>query len=148
MSEMKFWYREVLSKYADFTGRARRSEYWYFTLFNLLVVIAAIAIGGGTVGFYGDGIGMPIFWAIYGFVILYSLAMLIPSLAVTVRRLHDTGRSGWWYLLSFVPFGTLLLLYFFVVEGDYGPNAYGPDPKDLDDLDNRIDELYEDGGAY
>ena len=93
MSELTFWYREVLSKYADFTGRARRSEYWYFTLFNLLVVIAAIAIGGGTVGFYGDGIGMPIFWAIYGFVILYSLPMLIPSLAVTVRRLHDTGRT-------------------------------------------------------
>ncbi|MEM8559041.1 MAG: DUF805 domain-containing protein [Bacteroidota bacterium] len=148
MSEMKFWYREVLSKYADFTGRARRSEYWYFTLFNMLVVICAIAIGGAAVGFYGEGLGTGIFLTVYGFVILYAIAMAIPSLAVSVRRLHDTGRSGWWYLITFVPFGSLVLLYFFVVEGDYGPNAYGPDPKGVDDLDARIDELYDDGGAY
>ena len=148
MSEMKFWYREVLSKYADFTGRARRIEYCFVSLFYVLVVIAAIAVGGGAVRFYGAVIGMPVFWAIYGFVIIYSLAMFIPSLAVSVRRLHDTGRTGWWYLVTFVPFGSLVLLYFFVVEGDYGPHAYGPDPKGTDALDARLDELYDDGGAY
>jgi uncharacterized membrane protein YhaH (DUF805 family) len=112
------WYLDVLkNKYAVFTGRARRKEYWMFFLFNLLIglgiaIVEAIIGTGGILG------------------IVFSLAMLIPGIAVTVRRLHDTGRSGWWILISLVPvIGWIVLLVFMVLEGHPGDNEYGPDPK-------------------
>ena len=111
------WYLEVLKKYAVFSGRARRKEYWYFALFNIiisivLVVIEFIIIGSGLLG----GI--------------YALAILIPGIAVTVRRLHDTGRSGWWCLIGLVPLiGVIVILIFAVLDSQPGENDYGPNPK-------------------
>lgn len=109
------WYLEALRKYADFNGRARRTEYWAFVLINFLIILGGTFLAD-TLGFGGSLLG------------LYVLAMIIPSLAVTVRRLHDTNKSGWWLLLSFVPFGNLILLIFTLLDGDYGPNQYGNPP--------------------
>jgi uncharacterized membrane protein YhaH (DUF805 family) len=112
------WYLDVLkNKYATFTGRARRKEYWMFFLFNIL-----IAIGLGIIEAI---VGLP---GILGG--LYGLAVLIPGIAVTVRRLHDTGRSGWWILIAFLPLvGFIILLVFMVLDSHPGDNAFGPNPK-------------------
>ena len=103
------YYLKVLQNYANFNGRARRAEYWYFVLFN---IIASIIVGiiGGLMDF--ELLGN-----------LYSLAVLLPSLAVGVRRMHDVGKSGWFIL---IPIYNLILA---VTEGDAGENEYGPDPK-------------------
>jgi uncharacterized membrane protein YhaH (DUF805 family) len=118
------WYTKVLSQYADFGGRARRTEYWMFALINVVITIILVILDTmiGTLGEAGFGL-------LSG---LYSLAVLLPSLAVSVRRLHDTNRSGWWVLISLVPFvGGIVLLIFCVLEGDRGYNQYGPDPKEV-----------------
>ena len=116
------WYLAVLQKYFDFSGRARRKEYWYFVLFNIIVsiILAVIdqAIGTGSME---SGVGL--------LCSLYSLAVLLPGLGVSVRRLHDTGRSGWWILINLIPLiGSIVFLVFTVSDGDPGPNQYGPDP--------------------
>ena len=113
-----------LRKYADFSGRARRSEYWWFVL-GLMVIGFVVGLLEGAIGLGGSAIGP------YGFLTLaFYLAILIPSIAVGVRRLHDTGRSGWWLLIGLVPLiGGIVLLVFYVLNGDQGDNAYGPDPK-------------------
>ncbi len=129
------WYLKVLRDYAKFDGRARRSEYWFFVLFNILFSILATVLDfmlGVLIDFGGDDQAFLI--AIvsgYGPVsLLYSLAVLIPSLAVSVRRLHDIGYSGWMFLVALVPCaGPFALLYFFMKDGDIGENGYGPDPK-------------------
>jgi len=112
------YYIGVLKKYAVFEGRARRAEYWYFFLFNIIVtiVIAIInAILANRLSFLG---------------VLYALAVFIPGLAVTVRRLHDTGRSGWWFLIGLVPIlGYIWLLVLLVLDSNPGDNKYGPNPK-------------------
>lgn len=116
------WYLGVFRKYARFSGRARRREYWTFFLFNLLIAIALGALDAviGTGG--ASGIGL-----LGG---LYALAALVPGIAVAVRRLHDTHRSGWWLLIAFVPIvGAIVLLVFLATAGDAGSNAYGEDPK-------------------
>jgi uncharacterized membrane protein YhaH (DUF805 family) len=118
------WYLQALKKYAVFSGRSRRMEYWYFVLFNILVSIVLGAIDGllGTRGSYA---GAGLLSGIYG------LAVLIPSLAVTVRRLHDTDRTGWWILIALVPLiGVIVLLVFAALEGTPGDNQYGPNPKE------------------
>ena len=123
MSSLMF---EPLRKYATFTGRARRKEYWLFFLFCLVVEIVVGALTGGlsydvTTGALGPG------FALY---FLVCLALLIPSLAVSFRRLHDTDRSAWWLLIGFVPIvGAVVLLIFMLLKGTEGPNRYGPDPK-------------------
>lgn len=112
------WYLTVLKKYAVFTGRARRSEFWYFVLFNFL-----ISLGLSTIG-----------WIIGTSVLsyIYALFVLIPSIAVAVRRLHDTGRSGLWILLSFIPIvGAIILIVFSVEDSVPGDNQYGPNPKGI-----------------
>jgi uncharacterized membrane protein YhaH (DUF805 family) len=117
------WYLEALKKYAVFSGRARRMEYWYFVLFNLIVLIVLELIDAllGTFNFV-QGIGL-----LSG---IYSLAVIIPSLAVTVRRLHDIDRTGWWILINLIPLiGTIVLLVFALTPGTPGSNRYGPDPK-------------------
>jgi uncharacterized membrane protein YhaH (DUF805 family) len=117
------WYLEVLKKYAVFSGRARRKEYWMFFLFNLIITFVLILIDSlmGTIS-PQSGLGL-----LSG---LYSLAVLIPSIAVTIRRLHDTGRSGWWILISLVPvLGGIVLLIFMVLDSEPGANQYGPNPK-------------------
>lgn len=119
------WYLSVWKQYATFSGRARRREFWMFSLFNiaasLLLIVADIALGT-----FSRSAGTGLFNG------LYSLAVLIPSLAVTVRRLHDTGRSGWWLLIGFIPFiGGIIVLVFLVGDSESGDNAYGPNPKAL-----------------
>ena len=110
------WYQEALRKYADFSTRSRRMEYWMFLVVNLVIGVVLGAIGGMT--------GMR--WIS----IVYSIFVFVPGLAVSVRRLHDTGRSGWWLLLVCIPIlGWLVLLFFYVQEGQPGDNEYGSNPK-------------------
>lgn len=110
------WYLKVLRSYAHFEGRARRREYWYFTLINVLIAVALALIDGAL----DISLLSP----------LYTLAVFIPGLAVSVRRLHDTGRSGWWLLLSLVPLvGAIVVLVFMCLDSEPGANQYGPPPK-------------------
>lgn len=123
MNALIQWFRQVLAKYALFRGRARRREYWRFVLNYLLCYAALLVVDllTGTFSFESQR-------GLLGG--LFLLFMFIPALAVAVRRLHDTGRSGWWLLLAVIPLvGQLVLLYFFIDEGDEGDNDYGPDPK-------------------
>jgi uncharacterized membrane protein YhaH (DUF805 family) len=118
------WFLLALKKYAVFTGRAQRKEYWFFVLFVVLVSIVLTFIDNMT-GTYNRDVGLGLLSGVF------SLAMLVPSLAVTVRRLHDTGRSGWWILLAFIPLvGEIVLLVFMVLDSQPGTNEYGPSPKD------------------
>jgi len=112
--------RTVLKeKYATFSGRASRSEYWWFALFS---IIASAVLGIIDATIFGNANG-----GILG--TIFSLAVLVPSIAVGVRRLHDLGRSGWWLLIVLIPLiGILVLLYFFVQKGTDGPNDHGADP--------------------
>lgn len=115
--------RTCLSKYVDFSGRARRSEYWYFALFGFLVGIVTSVLDG-VLGTDYDG-------ATSGGLIntVVSLAFFLPSLAVGVRRLHDTDRSGWWILIGLIPIiGWILLLVWFCTDSK-ADNQYGPNPK-------------------
>ncbi|GAA5078006.1 DUF805 domain-containing protein [Roseibacterium beibuensis] len=115
--------KTVLGKYATFSGRAQRSEFWWFYLFSLIVsaVLQMVdrALFGTLVGGQDVDILAP----------LFRLAILLPGLAVGARRLHDTDRSGWWLLIALIPIvGFLVLLYFFVQRGTAGPNQHGADP--------------------
>jgi len=105
-----------LTQYAGFSGRARRSEYWWFALASFLASVVASIID--------TAIGVSILeW-------ILTLALLVPSLAVAVRRLHDTGRSGWWLLIGLIPLvGAIVLLVFFCQDSRPGTNQYGPSPK-------------------
>jgi uncharacterized membrane protein YhaH (DUF805 family) len=117
------WATLPLKRYAEFSGRSRRKEYWMFILLYVAAIIAAGTVEtmlalGNMIGFYGP------------LTLLVVLGFFVPSLSVAIRRLHDTGRSGWWLLLGFVPIiGGIVLLVFMVLEGTRGPNEYGPDPK-------------------
>ena len=123
--------KSVFSKYAIFTGRASRSEYWYFTLFNIitstLLFLLGIAIGAATGGSDGVPGGLIVGYILY---IIYGLGVLIPSLAVAVRRLHDTNNSGWLILLGLIPcVGGIVLLVFMILQGTNGENKYGNIPE-------------------
>jgi uncharacterized membrane protein YhaH (DUF805 family) len=110
------WYVDVLKNYVGFSGRARRQEYWMYFLFNIIAVVVLTII---------DAV---IKTSIL--VILYYLAVLLPTLAVGFRRLHDTGRSAWWLLLGIIPLiGSIIIIVFLASEGDAGENKYGPSPK-------------------
>lgn len=121
------WYLKVVrDNYANFSGRARRSEYWYFILCNALIklvlglITVAIIKASNTMGIIGVVL-----------IILYSFAMVVPNLAVVVRRLHDVGKSGWFYFVSLIPLvGPIWILALFCTEGNRGENKYGPDPKE------------------
>ena len=118
------WYLEVLKKYAVFGGRARRKEYWYFVLFNLIISII-LAVVDNVTGSFSAEVGMGLLGG------LYMLAVLIPGIAVSVRRLHDTDRSGWWLLIILVPLiGAIVLIIFMVLDSTPGANQYGPNPKE------------------
>jgi uncharacterized membrane protein YhaH (DUF805 family) len=116
---------EAFRKYATFTGRSRRSEYWYFVLFNLMISIG-LFIGGAVfvAASSGSRVGMSLFDA-------YALGSFVPALAVGVRRLHDIGKSGWFTLLGFVPIANIVLLIWLAQDGQLGTNEYGPNPKDV-----------------
>jgi uncharacterized membrane protein YhaH (DUF805 family) len=111
------WYLLVLKKYAVFNGRARRKEYWMFALFNMIIAAVLLVVDkilGTSNIFYS----------------LYCLATLIPSIAVAVRRLHDVGKSGFWYFIALIPLiGWIWLLVLLCMEGQHGQNSYGEDPK-------------------
>lgn len=118
------YYLEVWRKYAVFEGRARRKEWWYFTLANFAIVTPATVISTIT------AVSFSIFSVLW---LIYSLAALIPALAVSVRRLHDIGRSAWWMLVPFVPVvGLFVFLIFMVLPGDPEANEYGENPIKLD----------------
>jgi uncharacterized membrane protein YhaH (DUF805 family) len=128
------WMLLPYRRYAEFSGRSRRREYWMFVLFYLLVFVLLNALFGTnevTRTPTGFGFGSRLVGG-GGFVGgLFALASFIPALAVSVRRLHDQGRSGWMLLLGLIPFfGGFVLLVFMCLEGTRGPNQYGPDPKD------------------
>lgn len=118
------WYLKVLRQYADFTGRARRKEYWMFVLFNIIFAIIAMILDNVLGLAWGElGYG-PIY-------LLYALFVFIPGLAVAVRRLHDINKSGWMILVSLIPIiGAIWLLVLFVMDGTPGANQYGPNPKE------------------
>ncbi|MFP4602456.1 MAG: DUF805 domain-containing protein [Halochromatium sp.] len=117
------WYLEVLRKYAVFTGRSRRKEYWYYFLINFLIITLLLLVDN-MLGTLDREAGMGL---ISG---LYALAVLIPNLAVAVRRLHDTGRTGWWVLLALIPIvGPIVLIFFLIQDSVPGDNQYGPNPK-------------------
>ncbi|MBW7843823.1 MAG: DUF805 domain-containing protein [Ignavibacterium sp.] len=119
------WYLAVLKNYAGFSGRARRKEYWMFVLFNVIFAIVAMILDN-VLGIAIEGVG---YGPLYG---LYLLAMIIPSLAVAVRRLHDVGKSGWMILISLIPIiGAIWLLVLMVTDGNPGENQYGPNPKEV-----------------
>lgn len=117
------WYLKVLQNYAVFSGRARRTEYWMFVLFNMIFAIVAMILDN-VLGTAIEGIG-------YGPVyLLYMLVVLIPGLAVSARRLHDVGKSGWFMLIAIIPIvGAIWLLVLFCTEGVAGANNYGQNPK-------------------
>jgi uncharacterized membrane protein YhaH (DUF805 family) len=113
------WYLEVLKKYTLFTGRARRSEYWYFVLVSFVITLVLGIVDAILRKMVGMGpLGM-----------LYGLAVLVPSIAVAIRRLHDTDRSGWWLLLALVPLVGLVLIVFLAQDSMASTNRYGQNPK-------------------
>ena len=121
------YYLETYRKYFDFDGRARRSEYWYFVLYHILVSIFLIF-----------GLVFLIRGAVIIVFLIYALFTFIPNLALMVRRLHDTNRNGAYLLLHFIPFGSLVLFVFMLQEGTHGPNKFGEDPKMMYDEDSYI----------
>ena len=125
------WYLKVMrDNYANFNGRARRKEYWMYTLIFTVLLIPLMAIMFSAL-YHSDenGIGPSGYLTVLLFFV-FLVAHFIPSLALTVRRLHDTGKSGWWYLIAFVPYlGNFVIFIFTLIDGDEGENKYGPNPK-------------------
>ncbi len=118
------YYIQAIKNYANFSGRARRKEYWMFFLFNTIFAIAAMILDK-ILGLSFTSIGLP-----YGYIYLaYFLFTLIPSLAVLVRRLHDVGKSGWFFLIGIIPLVNIWLLVVLCTAGDMGTNEYGMNPK-------------------
>ena len=122
---MNYFIDCLTKKYACFSGRARRQEYWLFVLFNIIAGIIIGVISGVLVSVTNV--------AAFAFLgTIYNLAVLIPGLAVLFRRLHDTGRSGWWWLIGLIPFvGWIVLIVFCCLDSQPGENQYGPNPKGL-----------------
>ncbi len=117
------WYLAVLKKYVDFSGRASRTEYWMFTLVNIVIELGLSFIDTRT-GMVSAAYGVGVLSGLYG------LAVLLPTISVTARRLHDTTRSAWWLLLGLIPIlGGLVLLVFMVLDSSPETNAWGPSPK-------------------
>jgi uncharacterized membrane protein YhaH (DUF805 family) len=112
-----YWKQVVLERYAQFTGRARRAEYWWFTLANVIGIVVLLILSGI----------IKIFIVLY---FIYLLALIVPSIAVAVRRLHDTDKSGWWFLIALVPFvGGIILLVLMCIDSTRGTNRYGVSEK-------------------
>ena len=129
--------RSVFSKYVVFEGRSRRSEYWMFVLFNFLVYAGLSILAAVILGFGDDGAEAAV-TTISGLYGMYSLAVFLPSLAVCVRRLHDTGKSGWFILIGLIPFGGIVLLVWFATDSQPGSNAYGQNPKEKPGFSGEI----------
>ena len=120
--------KHVFSNYATFSGRARRSEYWYFVLFSMIVSAVLSRIGKQVPMEVAGQVVMVTQSKLQS---IYSLVVFIPTLAVVVRRLHDVGKSGWNYFWLFLPIiGWIMMLVWLCREGEHGPNRFGPDPKE------------------
>lgn len=121
------WYLLAWQRATDFSGRSRRTEYWMFQLFNFLLALALglLAFAAGALSSEQDG------FSVFGISLgVFGLVSFIPALSITVRRLHDIGKSGWWYLIAFVPLiGGLVLFVFTLLDSDPDRNEYGPNPK-------------------
>lgn len=116
---MWYWYLVVLFKYAVFEGRSDRTEYWTFILCDSILIFGMMALSAMA----------PFFWSIF---ILYRIAVTVPNIAAAVRRIHDTGRSGWWLLMIFIPVvGTVATIVFLALDSQPGDNRYGPNPKKI-----------------
>ena len=114
------WYTDVIKKYAVFDGRANRPEYWWFTLINFIITVVLDVVLRGAAGQAIGGI--------------YGLAVLLPSIGVAIRRLHDTNRTGWWILVGLIPIvGWVWIIVLLALAGDPGPNRYGSPPGDTRD---------------
>ena len=122
------WYLKCLKQYFDFSGRARRKEYWLFCLFNLIIAYILNVIDSAI------GLTFPVGIVELGILsVIYSLLLFIPGLAVCVRRLHDIGKSGWFYLIGLIPLvGAIIVLIWFCKEGEHKTNKWGPDPKNIE----------------
>ncbi|MDC8005705.1 DUF805 domain-containing protein [Aureisphaera galaxeae] len=137
-----WWFRAFYDNYDLFKGRARRKEFWSFFLINSASIILLLAITGLLTYLENDAT-----YIVGVFLILLmgfsAIVLLLPFITVSVRRLHDTGKSGWWTVLFFIPYvnfaGLILLLFFWANEGEKGPNQYGVDPKDISD--SEIDQI-------
>ena len=123
---MMNYYLHVLKNYAVFSGRARRKEFWMFTLINFFITMGAFVLDMAlNLNMITDGFGI--------IQALYTLFVLIPSLAVTVRRLHDVGKSGWFYFIILIPLiGAIWLLILFCKDSEPGANKYGENPKQIE----------------
>jgi uncharacterized membrane protein YhaH (DUF805 family) len=117
------WYLLVLKRYAEFSGRSRRKEYWMFTLYNTVILVVLELAGFLTLERSGISI------VFFGLVLLYGLGVMVPSLAAAVRRLHDTGKSGWFLLICLIPIVSLALIVLLCLDSTPGDNQYGPNPK-------------------
>jgi uncharacterized membrane protein YhaH (DUF805 family) len=128
------WMLLPLRRYADFKGRSRRKEYWMFALLLIViysVLMVPLMMGGMAAAMAGDQGPGALFYGGVVLVMIFGLAVLVPSIAVQVRRFHDQDRSGWMVLIGLIPYvGGLILLVFMCLEGTRGPNRFGPDPKD------------------
>lgn len=116
------WFVQALKKYAVFSGRSRRKEYWYFVLFVVLIQVVLTIIDASLGTLHRS-------WGVGLLTGIFNLAILIPGLAVSVRRLHDTDRSGWWILLGLIPIIGPIILIVFYVQDSTPANRYGPNPK-------------------
>ncbi len=134
---MMEWMLMPLKRYADFSGRSRRKEYWMFALLQLIVIFAIAIIGGILGAFSPDASGGMSFGGglMFGLFGLYALAIIVPSIAVQVRRFHDQDKSGWFVLLGFIPYiGGIVVLVFMCLDGTKGKNRFGDDPKMSDNV--------------
>lgn len=128
----------VTEKYAQFHGRSTRSEYWYFALTYFLIILVVGMIAGFTAFIAVDSGGPSLLvWIFGGLFVLIMLALIIPSISVSIRRLHDSGKSGWWYMVNFVPYvGGLIFIVLMCLDSEPGTNQYGPNPFELDSGDD------------
>ena len=118
------WYITVINQYSNFKGRSRRKEYWMYTLFNIIFLLTAILLDNYLIGLTIQG-DLPIGFLTFS----YYFFILIPTMALTVRRLHDIGKSGWFYLIALIPYiGGLILILLMCIKGEVGSNKWGDNP--------------------
>jgi uncharacterized membrane protein YhaH (DUF805 family) len=136
------YYLKALKNYATFTGRARRSEYWFFVLFNIIFAIVAALLDNLLGSTFTMNFGAGPVSSLYGYIYtLYAIAVFIPGLAVLVRRLHDVGKSGWFFFIVLIPLaGIIWMLVLLFTDSVPGPNKYGLNPKGIGNTD-EIDEI-------
>ena len=120
-----YWYITVINQYFNFKGRSRRKEYWMYTLFNIIFLLTAVLLDNYLIGLTIEG-DIPIGFLTFS----YYFFVLIPTMALTVRRLHDIGKSGWFYLIALIPYiGGLILILLMCIEGQPASNKWGENPK-------------------